>query len=127
MPAAYSMDFRRAVAAHVAKGGSCSSTAAIFGTSRSFVINLMRRYRQTGELTPRPCGGARHHKLIDFQDEIIGWVETQPDITLRKIADRLLSKHQLTASTSGLSDLLRRAGYTYKKITLGQRGYARQA
>ena len=122
-------------------GGSCSSTAAIFGTSPSFVINLMRRYRQTGELAPRPCGGVRHRKLTAFQNELINWVEAQPDLTLGKIADRLRERYQLRASTSGLSDLLRRAGYTYKSRrghksiqwidllvdTPGQRGYARQA
>ena len=99
----------------------------MFGTSRSFVINLMRRYRETGALGPRPSGGARHSKLIDFQDEIIGWVEERPDITLQEMAERLMDTHGVTASTSGLSDLLRRVGYTYKKIAAGQRGYTRQA
>lgn len=127
MSAAYSLDFRRAVAAHVGKGFSCSHTAGVFGTSRSFVINLMLRYRETGDLGPRPRGGARHTKLVDMRNEIIGWIEGRPDITLSQMADRLMKEHGVTASTSGLSDLLRRAGYTYKKVSARQRGYARQA
>ena len=127
MSVAYSMDFRRAVAVHVGRGSSCSETARVFGTSRSFVIKLMRHVRETGELAPRPRGGARHTKLVDYRDEIIGWIHDRPDITLQQMAERLLETHGVTASSSGLSDLLRRAGYTYKKIAAGQRGYARQA
>lgn len=125
MPVAYSLDFRRAVAAHVEKGFSCSQTAQLFGTSRSFVIKLMRRYRETGGLSPRPCGGARHSKLTVFQDEIIGWIEAHPSLTLDQMSERLLAIHGVKASTSGLSDMLRRAGYTYKKIHAGQRGRSR--
>ena len=125
MSASYSMDFRRAIAAHVKKGFSCSQTAHLFGTSRSFVINLMRRYNETGELAPRRCGGARHSKLIAFRDEVIGWIEVQPSLTLEQMGERLLTTHGVTASTSGLSDMLRRAGFTYKKIDAGQRGRSR--
>jgi transposase len=124
MSVSYSLDFRKAVAAHVSKGVSCSRAAEVFGTSRSFVINLMRHYRETGELGPRPRGGARHTKLVDHRDEIIGWIEAQASITLQQMAERLMAEHGVTASTSGLSDMLRRAGYTYKKIHAGQRGRA---
>ena len=127
MSVSYSLDFRRAVLAHVERGFSCSGTAAVFGTSRSFVINLMRRYRETGELAPRPRGGAHHTKLADHRDEIIGWIKAQPSITLQQMADRLMETHAMTASTSGLSDMLRKAGYTYKKIHVGKRGRARSA
>ena len=124
MSVAYSLDFRRAVAAHVNKGFSCSSTAEVFGTSRSFVINLMRRYRETGELAALPRGGARCTKLIDFRDEITGWIKVQPDMTLHQMAERLMETHGIAASSSGLSDMLRRAGLTYKKMHVGQRGRA---
>jgi transposase len=125
MAVSYSLDFRRAVAAHVGKGVSCSGAAVVFGTSRSFVINLMRRYRETGDLGPCPRGGARHSKLVDHRDEIIGWIEAQPSITLQQMAERLAEEHGMTASTSGLSDMLRKAGFTYKKIHAGKRSRAR--
>lgn len=127
MSVAYSMDFRRAVTAHVEAGTSCPETARIFSTSRSFVIKLVRHYRETGDLAPRPRGGVPHSKLIAFQDEVIGWIEARLDITLQQMAQRLMDAHGVTASLSGLSDMLRRAGFTYKKITSGQRGYAWQA
>lgn len=122
MPVSYSMDFRRAVLAHVESGVSCSQASRVFGTSRSFVINLMRRYRETGELSPRLCGGANNTKLMDVQADVIGWVHDQPSITLQEIAMRLLEHHDLKASSSGLSDMLRRSGFTYKKIHAGGRG-----
>ena len=76
------------------------------------------RYRETGELGTRAWGGARHSELIAFQGEMIGWITEQPDLTLAQMAERLMREHGVKASSSGLSSLLRRAGYTYKKSLL---------
>lgn len=124
MPETYSMDFRRAVVRHVETGVSCSQTARLFGTSRSFVINLVRRYRETGDLSPDPRGGVRRSKLTDVHHVIVAWIEEQPDITLREMVERLAQTHAMTASVSGLSDMLARSGFTYKKNHAGQRSRA---
>ena len=127
MPSTYSEDLRRSVISFVERGHSRREAARVFETSASFVINLMRHYRLTGEISARPRGGARHTKLTVHRDEIIAWIEERPDMTLEEIALRLHETHEVSASTSGLSDMLRKAGYTYKKIAAGKRGYAHQA
>lgn len=44
-----------------------------------------------------------------------------------QLCTKLAEDHGVSASISGLSDMLRKSGYTYKKITLGKRSHARQA
>lgn len=58
-----SNDLCERVVAHVEAGHSCHDAAEHFGTSVSFVVNLMRLWRQTGRVDPRPRGGLRHGKL----------------------------------------------------------------
>ena len=63
MPKAYSLDLRERVAGFVDSGRSRHAAAAHFEVSVSFVVNLMKAYRMTGRLTPKPGGGRRHAKL----------------------------------------------------------------
>jgi len=127
MPSTYSEDFRRSVVRFVGRGHSCHEAARVFETSASFVINLIRQYRRTGDISARQRGGVRHAKLTPYLEEITGWLKDRPDMTLQEMAARLERDHGVSASTSGLSDMLRKAGYTYKKIAVGKRGYARPA
>src|SRR2546430_8121306 len=61
MPKAYSLDLRERVARFAEAGRSCHAAAAHFSVSVSFVVKLMRSFRATGSLTPKPSGGRRHH------------------------------------------------------------------
>src|SRR4029077_3233118 len=62
MPKAYSLDLRERVACFVDSGRSRHAAAAHFKVSVSFVVNLMKAYRMTGSLEPKPGGGRRHAK-----------------------------------------------------------------
>lgn len=126
MPSTYSNDLRQSIIAHVLKGHSRRETARVFGVSASFVVELLRRH-QNGEVTARPRGGARNIKLLPFLDDLVAWIREQPDITLPMMVEKLLTTHGVKASPAGVSLLLRRSGYTYKKIHAGQRGRAWQA
>jgi transposase len=63
MPEAYSLDLRERVARFVEGGRSCHAAAALFSVSVSFVVRLMKSFRATGGLAPKPSGGRRHAKL----------------------------------------------------------------
>jgi transposase len=63
MPKAYLLDVRERVARFVEAGRSCHAAAAHLSVSVSFVVRLMRAFRTTGGLTPKPGGGRRHAKL----------------------------------------------------------------
>src|ERR1700730_2470828 len=57
MPKAYSLDLRERVARFVGSGRWRHAAAAHFKVSVSFVVNLMKAYRMTGSLEPKPGGG----------------------------------------------------------------------
>ena len=59
MPKAYSLDLRERVARFVDLGRSGHAAAAYFKVSVSFVVNLMKAYRMTGSLEPKPGGATR--------------------------------------------------------------------
>lgn len=68
MPAALSVDLRqRLLAAYQAKEGSQRQLAERFKVSLSFVRDLMRHYRQTGSVEPKPHGGGATAKLGEQQ------------------------------------------------------------
>src|SRR5437660_1324448 len=57
----YSLDLRRRVLEAWQRGeGSQRQLAARFSVHLAFVRNLLRLYRQTGSLEPRPHGGGHH-------------------------------------------------------------------
>lgn len=58
MPAPYSTDLRqRVIDAYEAKEGSQRQLAERFKVSLSFIKRLIRRYGDTGQVTPLPRGG----------------------------------------------------------------------
>jgi transposase len=54
MPRAYSLDLRERVARFVEAGRLCHAAAAHFRLSVSFVVRLMKSFRTTGRLAPKP-------------------------------------------------------------------------
>lgn len=61
---AYSSDFRQKVInAHNNKEGSQRELATRFSVSLSFVQSLLRRYRSSGTVEPKPHGGGQSAKL----------------------------------------------------------------
>src|SRR6202167_1936069 len=106
MPKPISMDLRERVAAFVEEGHSRRAAAAHFKVSVSFVVNLVRAYRTTGRLAPKPRGGRRHAKLDPHRGFLLDRVAEKEDITMPELA----------------SDLERAVGgYRFKKNAGGQR------
>ena len=89
MPHPLSNDLRERVVAFVEAGHSRHEAAAHFGTSVSFVVNLMRLWRETGRVEPRPRGGFRHGKLGPHKDFVLAAVAARNDITMPELAAAL--------------------------------------
>lgn len=87
----------------------------------------MQRYKATGCYKAYRRGGNRPATLQNLLGVIADWIGAERDITLAEMAARLKSDYQTYASLSGLSDMLRRNGYTYKKNDVGGRGGTWQA
>jgi transposase len=63
-------------------------------------------------LNPRKTG---HGRLAPFHEFLIELIHQDPDITLRELTGALEHAHGVRASNSGVDQMLKRLGYTYKK------------
>src|SRR5438132_13538761 len=86
MPKAYSLDLRERVARFVEGGRSRRAAAAHFSVSVSFVVRLMKSFRATGRLAPKPSGGRRHAKLDPHRAFLIGRIAEKADITMPELS-----------------------------------------
>lgn len=125
MPHPLSSDLRERVVAFVEAGHSRNEAAARFGTSVSFAVNLMKLWRETGSVEPRPRGGFRHGKLGLHKDFVLAAVEARSDITMPELAEALERAKSVKVDPSSLSKFLIACGFSFKKNSSGKR--ARQA
>ena len=121
MPHPLSNDLRERVVAFVEAGHSRNEAAAHFGTSVSFAVNLMKLWRETGRVEPRPRGGFRHGKLGPHKDFILAAVAANSDITMPELAEELAKAKGVKADPSTLSKFLIASGLSFKKNPSGKR------
>jgi transposase len=126
MPKAYSLDLRERVARFVACGRSCHAAAAHFSVSVSFVVRLMKAFRTTGTLAPRPSGGRRHAKLAPHRAFLIARIEEKADVTMPELAAELAAATGTRADPASLSRFLIRNRYRFKKNPCGEQYGARR-
>lgn len=74
-------------------------TAAHLAVSVSFVVILMRNYRQTKSVVPKPSGGRRHSKLDPHHVFLLGRVVEKGDITMPELAAKLAAADTEAAVT----------------------------
>lgn len=126
MSKTYSTDLRERVVAQVNAGHSRREVARRFGVSPSFVIKLMQLVSASGSMSAakrgRPFG---HGKLAGVTDALITRVEALPDTTLAELAAWLAVTFNLHVHLFSVSRILRKAGFTYKKIPAGSGSWAR--
>ncbi len=117
MPASYSLDLRKKVlTAWQNKEGSQKHLAKRFDVSLSFVRDLLRLYRETNDITPKPQGGDRRSKLKSKEQELLQtMVAQQNDIYLREIQATLQQNQGIKVSISSLSRTLKRLKLGRKK------------
>jgi transposase len=121
MPKAYSHDLRERVARFVEAGRSCHAAAAHFSVSVSFVVRLMKSFRVTGSLKPKPSGGRRHAKLDPHRAFLIARTAEKADITMPELSAELAKATGTRADPASLSRWLIRNGYRFKKNSAGKR------
>jgi transposase len=117
MAAPYSLDLRRKIIEACERGSATQvDIAQFFGVSISFVEKLLRIYRCSGELEPprKPPG---RHTAIDLasRQQLVAWLQQQPDLTLAELTERLHSHCAIQVSQTAVCRLLRRLGLRRKK------------
>ena len=126
MGKSHSLDLRERVYGEVAAGQSRRSSARRFGVSASTGVRLAQRMAETGSLAParqgRPPGGG---KLAEYREQLTGWVDAEPDITMPELAARLEADCGVVAHPASLSRFLLAVGFTVKKNAAGGRSRTR--
>jgi transposase len=110
-----SNDLRERVVAYIEAGHWRHEAAAHFDTSVSFAVNLMKLWRETGSVDPRPRGGFLHGKLKPHRAFILETVTARGDITMPELAKELRTAKDLEVTASALSKFLISCGFSFKK------------
>lgn len=118
MPAPYSMDLRWRIVQACERGmQSQREVAELFQVSLATVENILRLYRRTGDVlpqTPHRLGPAV--RIGDkAREQLRRSLESQPDMTLAELRERLVRKNGLLVSTSRICRVLQEMGLRRKK------------
>ena len=65
MPSALSVDLRERVVAAIEAGASRRQAAKRFGIGAASAIRWHERYRQDGQIAPKPMGGDRNSQRLE--------------------------------------------------------------
>jgi transposase len=127
--AALSVDLRsRIVAAWQTKRHTYPQLAELFGVGEATVSRLLRLFRETGSVEPRPHGGGAPRRLTPRDLERLKLlVERNPDWTTHELADALTELLGAPVSRSTVHRELRRMGYTPKKSPWSPKSATRSA
>jgi transposase len=113
----YTLDLRQKILeAYDRKRGSQRALAALFGVSRAFLEQLLRRRRTTGEIAPRPHAGGRQPRCDAAALALVRqWIQEQPDATLEELCAQLQRQRGLRLSVATMCRVLQRLGLPRKK------------
>lgn len=105
----YPNELRERVLAAYGRGMKTRQIADVFQVSPAWARRLKQRWRETGQIGPRPMGGATVIK-IDMQ-RLRQLAEEQPDATTKELHQRLGAD----CCESAVGMALRRLGLSFKK------------
>lgn len=123
MAVAYSTDLReRVVRAYQAGEGTQQQIAQRFQVSPSFVQRLLRRYRQSGQVSAKRRGGNHQPRIQDEHLDLVKRiVEAQPDAYLTELAEQFTQQTGIPVSRTTMHRCIQRLRLSTKKNTTRQR------
>jgi len=115
---AYSEDLRaKVIEVYEREAPSQRELARRFDVSLNFIVTLLRLYRTTGSLAPRPHPGCPPKKLTPkVLEHLEAELEKTPDATLAELRDRIAEQLGLHLGISTVHKALVKLGYRRKKI-----------
>jgi transposase len=112
----YSNDFRRKVVQAYERGeGSQRTLARLFGVSLSFIQDLLRCYRHTGGVEPKPHGGGNPGKIGPYLSVVQQLHQQQPDASLTERCEQLAVTAPVHMGRTTMYRALKQLGLTRKK------------
>ncbi len=97
--------------------GTYDAIAERFKVGRASVVRWVALERDTGDVVPKPMGGARHKRRIDEEGEemIRSVLDDLPDSTLQELADLYADERGVRVSVRTMGRCLARMGITRKR------------
>jgi transposase len=114
---AYSIDLRQKIIdVYENEEISQRQLAKRFRVALSFVVKLLKQYRETHEIAPKPFRGGVKLKLTPEQLEILAnLIENNNDATLEELCQLLQEKTGVTVSRATMGRMTQRLKLTVKK------------
>ena len=114
---AYSTDLRQKVTnAYNNREGSQRELAKRFSVSLSFIQSLLKRFRSSGTVEPKPHGGGQSAKLTSEQVALIAtMVEEDNDAILVELCFRLEERTGVKVSRATMGRITHKLNLTRKK------------
>jgi transposase len=116
---AYPNELRiRVLEAYQRGEGSRRKLADRFQVSFQFVLQLIKRFRQTGRIDPKPAGGGNRRAIDAAGEKVLRqWLGEQSDLTLLQLCARYEEQRGVKISQSAMGRALLRMGMSRKKKT----------
>lgn len=113
----YSIDFRqKIIEVYELEKISIRKLALRFRVAKSFIQNLIKKYKETGDIRPQGQGGSRPTKLNSEQLVILVEIlENNNDATLEELSELLYEKTGIKVSRATISRMTQKLNYTFKK------------
>lgn len=128
MPAPYSQDLRQKVVEAHAKGRSQSQIAKDFGVSSFFVSTLLKRFRQTGSVAPKPRGGGKRPSLDASGKQVVAeLVAAKSDATINELCTSVRARLGVVVSKSAMGRVLTALDLPRKKSRSTPQSVTRRA
>lgn len=124
MGRARSDDLRERVVEAVTSGMSRRQAAARFRVSAASAVRWVTLKAETGGIAQRPRGGRPRSPLWPHTAWLLALNETENDLTLAQIGQRLLDEHGLVTTETSIRRFFKRHRISFKKNPARQRADA---
>ncbi len=113
----YSIDLRKKIIeVRQQENISIRKLAERFKVAKSFVQKLLKRFEETGDISPIAQGGGSPRKLnSEHLVTLVEIIEENNDSTLKELTELLESKTGIRVSISTLGRISNQLNYTFKK------------
>ncbi|NEO17650.1 MULTISPECIES: hypothetical protein [unclassified Moorena] len=95
--------------------GSMTRLAKRVKVSRNFVFRIIKKFKETGNISPGKQGNNRASKLEPFTEFIKSMLSDHPSLTLSEMVEILEKDKQITVHITTLSRFLKKLNITRKK------------
>ena len=115
----YSLDFKKKIIeVREQENISIRKLAERFKVAKSFVQKLLKRFEETGDISPIAQGGSPPTKLNREQlVTLVEIIEENNDATLKELTEMLELKTGTKVSISTMGRITNQLNYTFKKNT----------